>query len=105
MTTPDVPRWPLEPSDAEFSRWLALVGDAVRAELAGLSRAPACGSVGATGLAIAEQVSVPIPEDPIEGGLPAVLQRVLAASKASLGTPMPGYLAYVPGGGLPMARG
>jgi aromatic-L-amino-acid decarboxylase len=101
MSTPDPLLWPLEPSDEQFAQWLAAVGDVVRAELSGLPDAPARGSVGAAGLEIAAQVSVPIPEDPTAGGLPALLQRVLTASKATLGTPTPGYLAYIPGGGLP----
>lgn len=93
----------LEPDDAELARWLEATTAAVRRHLAGLETAPARGDVGAAGLATAEAVSVPIPEAPIDGGLPAVLERIDRAAGAALGTPGPGYLAYIPGGGLPSA--
>jgi len=92
-----------EPNDEQLARWLDAATEAVRRHLAALPTAPARGDVGAAGLATADAVSVPIPETPLEGGLPAVLERIERAAGAALGTPGPGYLAYIPGGGLPSA--
>lgn len=95
--------WPLEPDDATIAAWLSQASDVVRGHLDGLANAPARGAIGAEGLAVAQAVSLPIPEAPLPGGMPAALARVGRAAEASLGTAGPGYLAYIPGGGLPSA--
>src|SRR5439155_1093723 len=90
MTLPD---FPLEPSRPTQERWLEETSRFVLAHLAGLSTAPACGPVGRQGLAIADAVSTPIPEAPLEGGMSAALALVGTATEASLNTAGPGYLA------------
>ena len=49
------------------------------------------------------EVSTPIPEGPLPGGMPRALEILTRAVGASLNTAGPGYLAYIPGGGLPSA--
>ncbi|MBL4684822.1 MAG: decarboxylase [Nannocystaceae bacterium] len=95
--------WPLEPDDTTMAAWLSQASEVVRTHLNGLADAPARGAVGAQGLAVAQAVSIPISEGPLLGGMPAALARVGRAAQASLGTAGPGYLAYIPGGGLPSA--
>jgi len=95
--------YPLEADAATLDAWLAQAGEVLGAHLAALPTADAHGPVGARGLAVAEQISTPITEQPATGGMRPVLDRVMRAAEASLGTAGPGYLAYVPGGGLPAA--
>ncbi len=71
--------------------------------LDGLARAHAAGTVGREGFTRARQVRGVFGEAPVEGGLSAVLPILERAFEASLMTAGPGYLAYVPGGGLPVA--
>lgn len=91
----------LDPTTIEA--WLAELGSVCLAELAGLDRAPAVGSVGSDGLAIADRVSVPIDEHPLVGGIERVAKTLADAAQAGFRPNGPGYLAYVPGGGLPTA--
>jgi aromatic-L-amino-acid decarboxylase len=93
----------LEPAPEELKQWLASASRFVLDHLAALATAPAAGPIGAEGDAIAAEVSRPIGEEPLAGGLPAALALLGRASEASLNAPGPGYLAYVPGGGLPAA--
>ena len=90
----------LEPSRATQEEWLRAAGRFALDHLAALETASAAGAVGEAGNRIAAEVSVPIPELPVEGGLQRALQILGRAAEASLNTPGPGYLAYVPGGGL-----
>jgi aromatic-L-amino-acid/L-tryptophan decarboxylase len=90
----------LEPSRATQESWLRAVGDFALEHMAALEAAPAVGTVGEAGNRIAAEVSVPIPERPLEGGVERALQILARAADASLNTPGPGYLAYIPGGGL-----
>ena len=92
--------WPLQPDRLTKETWLKAVGDFVHDHLDALATAPAHGFIGAAGQAIAEEVSRPIPEAPAPGGLGPLLALVDRAAQASLTTPGPGYLAYVPGGGI-----
>ncbi len=103
MTDAIAGRGVLEPDAATWEAWLAECGRLCARALQGMDAAPAVGRVGAEGLAEAEAVSRAIVETPCPGGLPEALAVVERAAEASLFTPGPGYLAYIPGGGLPMA--
>jgi aromatic-L-amino-acid decarboxylase len=93
----------LEPALAELDSWLGAAARFALEQIAGLPSAPATGPVGAAGAAIADEVSRPIGEEPLAGGLAAALALLARASEASLNAAGPGYLAYIPGGGLPSA--
>lgn len=93
----------LEPDRAQLEHWLAAVAKMSFDAIDALPGAPAVGPIGAAGLAVADAVSLPIPETPHAGGIEELAGRVARAAAASLGTIGPGYLAYVPGGGLPSA--
>lgn len=89
----------LEPTRAEVEGWLAAVGKHV---LDHIERLPTMGSTGLTGeaaLPSAQSLSLPIPETP-QAGFEALLQHVMRAAEVSTNTAGPGYLAYIPGGGL-----
>ena len=90
----------LEPESVTQEDWLTAVGRFVIDTLAALEGAPAVGTVGADGNRVAAEVSVAIPEAPLPGGIEAALRIIGRAVDASLNTPGPGYLAYIPGGGL-----
>jgi aromatic-L-amino-acid decarboxylase len=93
---------PLHPTPELWAQWLAECGALCDRSLReSLGTAPAVGRVGAEGLAEAEAVHRPIGETPLPGGLPEILSVLERAVAASLSTQGPGYLAYVPGGGLP----
>lgn len=94
---------PLEPDAATWRAWLAECAKVCERALADMASAPAVGRVGAQGLADAEALSRPIVETPCEGGMAEALGVVDKAAAASLFTCGPGYLAYIPGGGLPTA--
>lgn len=93
----------LETSRVELEQWLSELAafgfDAVERAAHG----PAVGTVGAAGNAVAAEVSRPIGEEPLPGGLGEIIALLGRAAEASLNTIGPGYLAYVPGGGLPTA--
>jgi aromatic-L-amino-acid/L-tryptophan decarboxylase len=93
----------LEPDRAELQRWLDVVAKLGFDAIDALPGMPAVGPLGAAGMAIAEAVSLPIPEAPHPGGIDELATLIGRAAAASLGTIGPGYLAYVPGGGLPSA--
>ncbi len=94
---------PLELSGAAFEALVAKVAAACARAIEALPAQHAAGCVGAQGVAEALAVRWPIAETPMEGGIDAVLARLERAFAASLATAGPGYLAYVPGGGLPAA--
>jgi aromatic-L-amino-acid decarboxylase len=91
-----------EPGRATFERWLEQVASAALDEVEGLAESPAAGPTGPEGYAIGDRVSLPIPEEPYPGGMTDLLARLREATAASLNTAGPGYLAYIPGGGLPV---
>lgn len=99
MTSP----YPLEPDADEL---LELVDTFARFAVDHLQRMP---QMPAQGLpvedarALAQQVRVAIDEAPRPGGMPEILERLGRAFEASILTAGPGYLGYVPGGGLPAA--
>jgi aromatic-L-amino-acid decarboxylase len=92
---------PLEPSRETLTSWLRTFADAAFDHLDRLESVSATGLVGPEGAAIANAVSRPIPEEPHEGGASELAALVTRAAEAALNTIGPGYLAYIPGGGLP----
>jgi glutamate/tyrosine decarboxylase-like PLP-dependent enzyme len=90
----------LEPPRELQERWLDALARFTHDQLAGLERAPAAGPIGAEAMAIADEVSRPIAEEPLAGGIDAVIDVLQRAAGASLNAPGPGYLAYIPGGGI-----
>jgi len=90
----------LEPDVETLEQWLDEVSRFVIAHLESISSAPAQGLIGAAGREIAELVSMPITEEPTLD-MEQALRLIDRAATAALHTPGPGYLAYVPGGGLP----
>jgi aromatic-L-amino-acid decarboxylase len=90
----------LEPSRAQQEAWLAALTRFVLDHLHDLETAPAAGPVGAAGAQIAAEVSRAIGEEPLPGGIDEVVRLLDRAAAASLTAPGPGYLAYIPGGGL-----
>src|SRR5512145_2499710 len=91
----------LEPDRETFESWLRAFVDTALDHLAKLPTASAAGRVGPEGVAIAQAVSRPIPEEPFPGGAPELAALVTRAAEGALNTIGPGYLAYIPGGGLP----
>jgi aromatic-L-amino-acid decarboxylase len=87
----------LEPARAQQEAWLAALSRFVLDHLEGLERAPAAGPLDP---AIADEVSRPIGEEPLPGGVDEVIRLLDRAAAASLTAPGPGYLAYIPGGGI-----
>ncbi len=90
----------LDPDRREREELLRAIGGFAQDQIDGLTARPAKGTMGQEGLRIAEEVSVPIAEDPLEGGIERILGLLERAVQASFVTPHPGYLAYVPGGGI-----
>ena len=90
----------LEPPRAQQEAWLAALSRFVLDHLEQLETAPAAGPTGAAGAAIAAEVSRPISEEPLPGGIDEVIRLLDRAAAASLTAPGPGYLAYIPGGGI-----
>lgn len=101
MTLPGPAGGGLEPDRETLESWLRTFADAALDHLAQLPVTSAAGCVGPEGAAIADSVSRSIPEDPFAGGAAALALLVVRAAEAALNTIGPGYLAYIPGGGLP----
>jgi aromatic-L-amino-acid decarboxylase len=91
---------PLEPPRDVQERWLSALARFALDHLAALETAPAVGPIGPDAAPIADAVSRPIGEEPLAGGIDAVVALLDRAVGASLNTPGPGYLAYIPGGGV-----
>ncbi|MEZ4452119.1 MAG: aminotransferase class V-fold PLP-dependent enzyme [Nannocystaceae bacterium] len=103
MSAENAPDNPLEGDHAARSAWLRAASDFVLEHLAGLEHAPATGIVGAEGNRRAAALSRPIGEAPLPGGMDGALEILREAVELSLNAAGPGYLAYIPGGGLPLA--
>lgn len=89
--------WPLEPSFDEMKAMGALVLERVATHIASLPSQPSADIEEATELA--RRLIEPLPED--GRPLPALLDLIFdRAVPKSFNTAGPGYLAYVPGGGL-----
>jgi aromatic-L-amino-acid decarboxylase len=93
----------LEPSADALRAWLDRAARFVVDGIESLSDMPANGIAGAAALEVAEACSQPISEQGIEGGFEASLEVLAKAIPASFQTAGPGYLAYIPGGGIPTA--
>jgi aromatic-L-amino-acid decarboxylase len=88
--------WPLEPGPAERAALEAAVLGFVRDALEGLESAPSFDLDGVE--AVARALEEPPPE--AGTGIAAILERLAPAVAKSYTTPGPGYLAYIPGGGI-----
>jgi aromatic-L-amino-acid decarboxylase len=94
--------YPLEPDRATLASWLETFAARRSDAVERLPVTSAAGRVGAEGTAIGDAISRAIPEEPpFPGGAPELAALVLRASRGRLNTAGPGYLAYIPGGGLP----
>lgn len=92
--------WPLEQELATMLDWARRAAGVVCEEIDGAPFASASGVTGRRGWAEADALSLPIGEEPLAGGLDRALTTITEASRLALNTISPGYLAYVPGGGL-----
>lgn len=90
----------LEPDRATRERWLKVLADFVQDHLEALEKAPAVGARGAEAKKILRETRVRVPEEPLPDGVERVVNVLRRAAQASYNTPGPGYLAYIPGGGL-----
>lgn len=90
--------WPLEPSGADMRRLVAAALDRIVAHIESLPQQPAGGRRDDI-VALARSVVEPLPEGPtdLDGLLAFLFERAVPASFNTAG---PGYLAYIPGGGL-----
>src|SRR5688500_6733390 len=91
---------PLEPPRALAEAWLAALSRFAHDQIEGLEQAPAGGPPLAEAARVADAVSRPIGESPLPGGIDAAIALLGRAAGASLCAPGPGYLAYIPGGGI-----
>jgi len=90
----------LEPNRATVESWLKVLSKFALDDVDALPNANAAGRVATEGLRIATKVSTSIPELPLTGGVEEIRDLLEQSVEAALLTPGPGYLAYVPGGGL-----
>ncbi len=88
----------LEPTRQDVHGWLDAIGKHVLDHIEALPTMRG-GNTGPAAAAATEAASLPIPEQP-QAGFETLLRHVLDASKASMNTAGPGYLAYIPGGGI-----
>src|SRR5262245_27531537 len=93
-------RFLLEPSRDIQERWLHVLAKFAFDHMARLEEAPAAAPVGDEGARIGDAVSHPIAEDPLAGGIDAIVSILDRAAGASLNAPGAGYFAYIPGGGI-----
>lgn len=97
---PPIDHGTLEPDAATRSVWMQAVAEHVLELLRTIPQRPAAGRVGVAGHALAQRHRAPIGEAPIDGGIERALELIAGSMDAGLETAGPGYLAYVPGGGL-----
>ncbi len=88
---------PLEPDDATLAAWTDEAVRFVLGELSALDDLPAADTAGARELALGFREALPEQG----AGLSELLARLGPAVRKSFTTPGPGYLAFIPGGGLP----
>lgn len=92
----DPARYPLEPNGEQMRRMATVATEALVAFVDGLPAAPSWDLEGA--LELARTFREPAPEGP--GDPEAIVRRVMGGAAKAFNTAGPGYLAYVPGGGL-----
>jgi aromatic-L-amino-acid decarboxylase len=97
---PPIDHGTLEPDSATRSAWMQAVSEHVLELLRTIPQRPAAGQVGAAGQQLAKRHRAAISERPIDGGIERALELIASSMDAALETAGPGYLAYVPGGGL-----
>ncbi len=90
----------LEPDRAERARLLDLFAKFSQDELDRIDAETAGAMPTRDAMVAAASLQVSIPEAPLDGGAPAILQVLEDALRTTLPTPGAGYLAYVPGGGI-----
>lgn len=103
MPPPMTTAYPLEPDAEALTALIDRFARFAVEHIERLEQMPAAGLPPAQARARARQVRRPIGEQPLEGGVPAITALLDRAAEAALLTPGPGYLAYIPGGGLPTA--
>lgn len=103
MPTSRTDRHALEPDRATLASWLRTFADAAFDHLDRLPATSAAGLVGVERAAVAASVSRAIPEEPFGGDVRELAETLTRAAEAGLNTIGPGYLAYIPGGGIPTA--
>jgi aromatic-L-amino-acid/L-tryptophan decarboxylase len=88
--------WPLEPDAAQLDARTAAIVSFVREHVLSLARQPSADVAGA------EELAATFEEEPPEQGheLSALLERLRPAVAKSFNTAGPGYLAFIPGGGI-----
>jgi aromatic-L-amino-acid decarboxylase len=93
---------PAPPTPSATPRLIDLVDDrsATGPSRRAIPERPAGGRVGVDGQRLAAEQRADIDERPLAGGLTRALELIGASMDAALETAGPGYLAYVPGGGL-----
>ncbi|MGQ0678299.1 MAG: pyridoxal phosphate-dependent decarboxylase family protein [Actinomycetota bacterium] len=89
---------PLEPERALREQWVREAAEFVQAQIDGLAAAPASGPEGRELEDLLETLPVGIPDQPID--FAQALDRIGRAASVGLQPGGPGYLAYIPGGGL-----
>src|SRR5688572_23219403 len=97
---PQAPPQPIEPDDTTLAAWLRETSDYAFRQMSGVADQPSWNTESAA--AVVERVrNEPLPER----GRPLgeVMAKLDPAIQASFTTTGPGYLAYIPGGGLPSA--
>ena len=97
---PQAPSQPIEPDDATLAAWLRETSDYAFRQMSGVADVPSWNTEGAAAV-VARVRDEPLPEQ----GRPLgeVMAKLDPAIQASFTTTGPGYLAYIPGGGLPSA--
>jgi aromatic-L-amino-acid/L-tryptophan decarboxylase len=90
----------LEPPREIAEQWLGALARFALDHIDGLEQAPATGPIGAEAAPIADEVSQPIADIPLAGGVDEVVRLLDRAAGAALNAAGPGYLAYIPGGGI-----
>jgi aromatic-L-amino-acid/L-tryptophan decarboxylase len=90
----------LEPDAATRSEWMQAVSNHVLELLRTIPLRPAAGRTGPAADKLAEKHRAAIDERPLDGGIARALELIAGSMDAGLETAGPGYLAYVPGGGL-----
>ncbi len=89
---------PLDPGHGEREAWIRQAAAFVQAELDGLEGAPTLGPQGAELEHLLHQLPRGVPETAIS--LSEALDRIGRAAKLGMQPATPGYLAYIPGGGV-----
>ena len=99
MPDPSAPRWPLEPESPELRRLIEACARFVVDQIDSLPTQPSWD------VEDAEPVAAGFVEPPPErgSGIEAILERLRPAVAKSFNTAGPGYLAFIPGGGIPAA--